>query len=148
MVIAGHINIHKNLSLNSTMETHIMKDGTLHTGAKHTASSEVVKLMKIIPAKAKGKKWTAYFSVGKDKEKAVSFGAAGYRDYTLVSDPKSKFYLKSKAERDKVKAAYIARHSKEDQSSPLSPAALSRFVLWQSPNFGGAINAFKKRFGV
>jgi len=130
------------------MSVHRMKDGTLHTGAKHTASSEVVKLMKIIPAKAKGKKWTAYFSIGKNKEKAVSFGAAGMRDYTLVSDPKSKFYLKTKPERDKVKAAYIARHSKEDQSSPLSPAALSRFVLWQSPNFGGAIRNFKKRFGV
>jgi len=130
------------------MSVHRMKDGTLHTGAKHTASSEVVKLMKIIPAKAKGKKWTAYFSIGKNKEKAVSFGATGYRDYTLVSDPKSKFYLKSKAERQKVKSAYIARHSKEDQSSPMSPAALSRFVLWQSPNFGGAIRNFKKRFGV
>ena len=125
-----------------------MKDGTLHTGAKHTASSEVVKLMKIIPAKAKGKKWTAYFSIGKNKEKAVSFGATGYRDYTLVSDPKSKFYLKTKAERDKVKAAYISRHSKENQSNPMTPAALSRFVLWHSPNFGGAIRNFKKRFGV
>jgi len=130
------------------MSVHRMKDGTLHTGAKHTASSEVVKLMKIIPAKAKGKKWTAYFSIGKNKEKAVSFGAAGMRDYTLVSDPKSKFYLKTKPERDKVKAAYIARHSKEDQTNPMSPAALSRFVLWQSPNFGGAINAFKRRFKV
>jgi len=124
-----------------------MKNGVVHTGAKHTAGSEVVKLMKIIPAKAKGKKWTAYFSVGK-KEKAVSFGAAGYRDYTLVSDPKSKFYLKTKAERDKVKAAYISRHSKENQSNPMTPAALSRFVLWHSPNFGGAIRNFKKRFGV
>ena len=130
------------------MEVHRMKNGKLHTGAKHTSDSKVVKLMKIIPAKTKGKKWTAYFSIGKDKEKAVSFGASGYRDYTLMSDKTSKFYEKSKLERDKVKAAYIARHGKEDQTNPMKPATLSRYILWSSPSFGGSIRNFKKRFGV
>ena len=125
-----------------------MKDGSLHTGAKHTSDSKVVKLMKIIPAKTKGKKWTAYFSIGKDKEKAVSFGASGYRDYTLMSDKTSKFYLPKKEDREKVKAAYIARHRREDQSNVLKPATLSRYILWENPNFGGSIRNFKKRFGV
>ena len=108
----------------------------------------MVKLMKIIPAKAKGKKFTAYFKMPDGKERAVSFGATGYRDYTLISDKKSKFYLKTKAERTKVKAAYIARHSKENQTDPMTPATLSRYILWQNPNFGGAIRDFKKRFKV
>ena len=125
-----------------------MKDGKLHTGAKHTSDSKVIKLMKIIPAKTKGKKWTAYFSIGKDKEKAVSFGASGYRDYTLMSDKTSKFYLPKKEDREKVKNAYIKRHSREVQTNPLKPATLSRFVLWENPSFGGAIRNFKKRFGV
>ena len=130
------------------MEVHRMKDGKLHTGAKHTSDSKVIKLMKIIPAKTKGKKWTAYFSIGKDKEKAVSFGASGYRDYTLMSDKTSKFYLPKKEDREKVKSAYISRHSREDQTNPMKPATLSRYILWSSPSFGGSIRNFKKRFGV
>ena len=108
----------------------------------------MVKLMKIIPSTRKGKKWTAYFKMPDGKEKMVSFGAVGYRDYTLISDKTSKFYLKTKAERTKVKEAYIARHSKEDQTDPMKPATLSRYVLWHNPNFGGAIRDFKKRFKV
>tara|TARA_R110002096_G_scaffold264801_1_gene458262 strand:- start:644 stop:967 length:324 start_codon:yes stop_codon:yes gene_type:complete len=107
-----------------------------------------MKLMKIIPAKAKAKKWTAYFKLDSGKEKAVSFGASGYRDYTLIGDKTSKFYLPKKADREKVKAAYIARHGKEDQSDPTTPATLSRYILWENPSFGGAIKAFKRRFKV
>jgi len=108
----------------------------------------MVKLMKVIPSTRKSKKWTAYFKMPDGKEKVVSFGATGYRDYTLVSDKKSKFYLKTKAERTKVKDAYIKRHSKEDQTDPMKPATLSRYILWENPSFGGAIRAFKKRFAV
>ncbi len=58
----------------------------------------MVKLMKIIPAKAKGKKWTAYFLLDAKtkKEKAISFGASGYRDFTLMNDKNSKFYEKKR----------------------------------------------------
>ena len=104
--------------------------------------------MKVIPSTRKGKKWTAYFMMPDGKERMVSFGATGYRDYTLISDPKSKFYLKTRAERQKVKAAYISRHSRERQTDPTTPATLSRYILWQNPNFGGAIRDFKKRFKV
>jgi len=107
-----------------------------------------MKLMKVIPSTRKGKKWTAYFKMPDGKERVVSFGATGYRDYTLVSDKKSKYYLKTKAERRAVKEAYIKRHSKEDQTDPMKPATLSRYILWENPSFGGAIRAFKKRFGV
>ena len=39
-----------------------------------------MKLMKIIPSKRKDKKYVAYFKLDSGKEKAVHFGASGYRD--------------------------------------------------------------------
>jgi len=107
-----------------------------------------MKLLKIIPSKRKDKKYTAYFRLPDGKEKIVHFGATGYRDFTLISDKSSKFYIKDKAGREKVKAAYIKRHSKEDWSKPNSAGTLSRYILWSTPSLGGSIRNFKKRFGV
>jgi len=107
-----------------------------------------MKLMKIIPSKRKDKKLTAYFKLDSGKEKAIHFGASGYRDFTLISDKTSKFYLPKKADREKVKAAYISRHSKEDWSKADSAGTLSRYILWSTPSLGGSIRNFKKRFGV
>lgn len=104
--------------------------------------------MKIIPSNRKDKKWRAFFDMGDKKEKVVHFGAKGMRDYTLVSDPKSKFYLKDKEAREKVKAAYIKRHSKEDYSRPDTAGSLSRYILWSVPNIPGAIRNFRKRYSV
>ena len=107
----------------------------------------MIKLLKIIPAKQKTKKWTAYFKVD-NKEKAVSFGASGYRDFTLMNDKTSKFYEPDKKKREKVKEAYKKRHAKDNLTDPLSPGALSYYILWSSPSFGGSIRNFKKRFIV
>jgi len=107
-----------------------------------------MKLMKIIPSKRKGKKYVAYFKLPDGKEKLVHFGASGYRDFTLISDKTSKFYLPKKADREKVKAAYISRHSREPWTSPDSAGTLSRYILWSTPSLGGSIRNFKKRFGV
>jgi len=104
--------------------------------------------MKIIPSKAKGKKWTAYFMLDSGKEKAVNFGSRGMRDYTLLNDKTSKFYEPDKAKREKVKAAYRARHSKDRIDDSLSAGSLSWHVLWSSPSFGGSIRNFKKRFSL
>tara|TARA_R110002153_G_scaffold214470_2_gene367101 strand:- start:116 stop:448 length:333 start_codon:yes stop_codon:yes gene_type:complete len=106
-----------------------------------------IKLMKIIPSKRAGKKYTAYFMLDNGKEKAVHFGSKGMRDFTLINNPKSKFYLKTKAERDSVKNAYIRRHKKrENWNNPLSAGALSRWVLWELPSFAGSIKKFKNKF--
>ncbi len=102
--------------------------------------------MKIIPAKAKGKKWTAYFMLDDGKEKAVSFGAKGMRDYTLLNDKNSKFYEPDKAKREKVQAAYIKRHAKDRIDEPLTAGALSRWILWELPSFAGSIKKFKNKF--
>ena len=105
-----------------------------------------MKLMKIIPAKAKAKKWTAYFMLDNGKEKAVSFGSRGMRDYTLLNDKNSNFYEPDKAKREKVKAAYRARHAQDKIDDPLSPGALSWHVLWDLPSFAGSIKKFKNKF--
>lgn len=108
----------------------------------------MVKLMKIIPAKAKGKKWTAYFLLDPKtkKEKAVSFGASGYRDFTLMNDKTSKFYEKDKKVREKVKKAYQARHAKDPINQPLTAGALSYYILWNKPTLAGSIAHFKNKF--
>ena len=49
-----------------------------------------IKLLKVLPSKKTGKKYDAYFLLDNDKEKVVSFGASGYRDYTLINDKSSK----------------------------------------------------------
>ena len=108
----------------------------------------MVKLLKIIPAKAKGKKWSAYFMLDNGKEKAVSFGASSYRDFVLMNDKTSTHYQPDKKKREKVKEAYKKRHAKDNLTDPLSPGALSYFILWSSPSFGGSIRNFKKRFIV
>jgi len=105
----------------------------------------MIKLLKIIPAKQKTKKWTAYFKVD-NKEKAVSFGQAGAKDFVLMNDKTSTHYQPDKKKRDKIKAAYQARHAKDNLTDPLSPGSLSYFILWSSPSFGGSIRNFKNKF--
>ena len=63
-----------------------------------------------------------------DGGKIISFGAAGYSDYTLHKDPVRK-------------QNYIKRHSSEDWSrnNLLSPAWLSRFTLWEKPSLEEAV---------
>tara|TARA_X000001036_G_C20642570_1_gene791734 strand:- start:718 stop:1011 length:294 start_codon:yes stop_codon:yes gene_type:complete len=92
-----------------------------------------VKLLKIIPSKKDNKKYTAFFIL-KDKIKKVDFGGRGYSDYTIHKDP----------ERKKL---YIKRHRKnENWKDPVSPGALSRWVLWNFPSFKKSIQDYKRRF--
>ena len=91
----------------------------------------MVKLLKIIPSSAKGKKYSAYFLLdekdkkGNRKEKKVNFGAKTYRDFTLMNTKGSKFYEKDKAKREKVKASYRSRHAKDPINNPLTAGSLS-----------------------
>ena len=89
------------------------------------------------------KKFAAFFPTSK---KVIHFGQKPYRDYTLMSDKNSVHYLSSKSERDKVKQAYISRHSKDNLTDPESAGALSMFVLWQMPTLRGGIREYAKKF--
>tara|TARA_R100000541_G_scaffold9472_2_gene17152 strand:+ start:4556 stop:4819 length:264 start_codon:yes stop_codon:yes gene_type:complete len=81
------------------------------------------------------------------KEKKVSFGANGYRDYTLINNKNSKFYLPKILDRNVVKDSYIRRHEKnENWNNPLTAGALSRYILWNKKTLSTSIRDFKKKF--
>jgi len=108
-----------------------------------------MKLISIVPSTRKGKKYKATFELDKERSITTHFGASGYRDYTLMSDPKSKFYIKDVKERLKVRDAYIKRHQKrEDFNKPLTAGALSKWILWTEPNINTAIKNFKRKFSL
>ncbi len=89
------------------------------------------------------KKFAAFFPTSK---KVIHFGQKPYRDYTLMSDKNSIHYLSDRKQRDKVKQAYEARHSKDNLTDPESAGALSMFVLWQMPTLRGGIREYAKKF--
>ena len=70
------------------------------------------------------KKYDAIFN----DTKTISFGAAGYSDYTINKD-------------DARKTNYLKRHSGEDWSRANieSAAWLSRWLLWEKKTLGEAI---------
>ena len=51
-----------------------------------------MKLISIVPSTRKGKKYKALFELDKERSVTTHFGASGFRDYTLMSNPKSKFF--------------------------------------------------------
>ena len=105
-----------------------------------------MKLLRIVKSSNPNKKYDAIFMVD-GKQKKISFGSSNYRDFVLINDKDSKFYLPKILDREVVKSSYIRRHEKrEDWTNPLTAGALSRYILWDKPNFNSAIRAFKKRF--
>ena len=94
-----------------------------------------IKLLKIVKSHNPKKKWDANFLLDNNKEKIVSFGAVGYQDYTQHKNPLRKMH-------------YIQRHHNrlEDWNNPLTPASLSRYILWEYTDIKKAIQEFKKRF--
>tara|TARA_R110000787_G_scaffold55038_1_gene127433 strand:+ start:52 stop:384 length:333 start_codon:yes stop_codon:yes gene_type:complete len=107
----------------------------------------MTKLLKILPSKLEGKKYTAYFIMNDGKERIVHFGQAGARDYTLINNKSSSFYLPKKADRDAVKAAYRRRHEKDLLTNdPTRPGYLSYYVLWNQKTLGGSIKHYKNKF--
>jgi len=111
-----------------------------------------VKLLKVVKTPpTSNQKYIAEFELlkedGKKKIKKVGFGAKGYRDFTLMNQKGNKHYLESKAERDKVKNAYRARHQKDLLTkNPLRAGYLSYYLLWSKPTLGASIADYKKKF--
>ena len=109
-----------------------------------------MKLISIValPATDK-KKYKATFKKDNGREKSTSFGSNGMRDFTLISNPKSKFYIKDKEGREKVKQSYLSRHrARENWNNPVSAGALSRWILWNKTSVRASIADFKKRFNL
>lgn len=87
------------------------------------------------------KKWRANFSnTETGKTKTVNFGARGYRDYTLIDN---------KAEANAARENYRSRHAGDNLSDPLSPGALSWWILWGPyRNVTQNLREYRKHFGI
>lgn len=75
------------------------------------------------------------------------FGQNNYRDFTLMNDKNSKFYLDDKNKRDDVKRAYLKRHSK-DPKGIHQPSTLSDMILWNKPTINESIKDYEKKYNV
>ena len=106
-----------------------------------------LKLQKIKKSDKDGKKYMAIFLIDSDKIKTVHFGSAGMRDFTLINNKDSKFYLPKSLDREVVKASYLRRHrANENWNNPITAGALSRWILWDKRSLQSSIKAFVKRF--
>lgn len=93
------------------------------------------------PSDLATKKWRVNFTNSENgKIKTVNFGAKGYRDYTTIED---------KEEALKARAAYRNRHAKDNLSDPMSPGALSYYILWgDTSNVNQNLSAYRRRFKI
>lgn len=109
-----------------------------------------MKLLRVVKSQNPKKKFDAIFLKDNGKEKRVGFGALGMRDFTLINDKKSKFYLSKKEDREKVKDNYQRRHKKdlltEKNKRGIGAGALSYYLLWTTPKMN--INKYKKMFNL
>ena len=101
-----------------------------------------IELLSLTKSDKAGKKMMAKFKVN-GRERTVHFGSAPNKDYTIY------YATEGKEKADKMKAAYLARHSKtgENWKNPLSAGALSRWVLWSEPTVSAGIKQYKRVFG-
>jgi hypothetical protein len=99
-------------------------------------------LLGIKPSDREDKKYEAQFDIGNDHLKIVHFGQKGAMDYI-------KYSKKDKKLADIRKRLYINRHSdKEDWTDYMSAGALSRFILWNLPDFYDSVHDYKRRFNL
>jgi hypothetical protein len=73
-------------------------------------------------------------------ERIINFGAAGYEDFTTHKDSDRRdFYIS----RHKTSEEKFWGHNKE-----LTPAYLSRWILWEKPSLDEAIRFVEKQRGI
>ena len=107
----------------------------------------MVKLIKIVKSTKPLKKYDAIFLLDNGKEKIVSFGSAGFRDYILVNDKNSKWYLPKVLDRNVTKASYRRRHKKDLLTGdPRRAGYLAYYLLWNKKTLESSIKDYKKKF--
>jgi len=107
------------------------------------------KSVKLFESPLKSKKYRAIFYHDGTPFHHADFGGKGYRDFTLINDPKSEYYLPDEKDRLDVRRRYIKRHSKmdEDFDDPFTAGSLSRWVLWERPTLRESWEFYKDKFG-
>tara|TARA_Y100001963_G_scaffold154080_1_gene242125 strand:+ start:49 stop:399 length:351 start_codon:yes stop_codon:yes gene_type:complete len=90
-----------------------------------------------------------FYNKDKKKIKTIHFGAKGYRDFTLINNKNSEFYIDDAEKREEVKKLYIVRHQRrENWALPDNAGSLSRWVLWNKPDINNSFLDYKKRFNL
>ena len=108
-----------------------------------------MKLIEIKPSTRSGKKLMAVFEKDDGKTITTHFGSANMRDFTLINDKNSKFYIPNSGAREKVKQAYLRRHAKrENWAAYMTAGSLAKHILWEKRTVPTAIRAFRKKFSV
>lgn len=91
-------------------------------------------LVRVAPAKDDKHKFTALFKLPGNKFKSVYFGAKGYSDMTQHGDPERM-------------RRYLRRHkARENWDDPMSPGALSRWILWSAPTLKEGLKNYYAHF--
>jgi len=94
----------------------------------------MVQLIKIVKSNKKNKRFDAIFDIGKSKSRIISFGSKKYDNYTIHFDK----------ERRRL---YRLRHRNDNLKNPLSPGALSWYILWgDSTSINKNIEEFRRVF--
>lgn len=96
-----------------------------------------MKLVSVKPARDGIHKYVAHFVQDNGRDKNVKFGAKGYSDFTVHKD-------------NERRLRYLKRHRGmgENWNDPTTPGALSRWILWEYPEFDQAVREFRKRFDL
>ena len=88
----------------------------------------------VISPSQRDKKFKAVLTDANGDTKTLHFGAKGMSDYTIHKD-------------NSRKDRYLARHKKnENWNVPDTPGSLSRWILWNKPNFKDSVKDYKQRF--
>lgn len=94
-----------------------------------------MKFVKLVHSENPSKKYDIYLMDG-DKEHKVTFGSAGYSDFT-------------KHHEEARKQLYLGRHrAREDwtESGLLTPGFWARWILWNLPTVSASLADARRRF--
>ena len=102
-----------------------------------------IKFLGISPSTRKGKRYMASFQIGTNKNtelkepviKYVHFASSNHDNYTMHKD-------------EERKKRYKTRHKNDNLENPMSPGALSMFILWEKPSLEEGIKFYKKHFKI
>ena len=107
-------------------------------------------------ARSRGKKWEAVFKMPNGRCRSITFGAEGASDFTIHKDPvrwslslrrhgaaapedkPASFWQKLSQQSSTSlsrRHGWALQSYKEHWDEPVSPGALSRFILWNKPDF-------------
>jgi hypothetical protein len=97
------------------------------------------KFIKLEKATDKKHKYIAFFENKKTKRvKRVPFGGYDYFDYTTYD----------KMIREERKKLYRIRHKNDNIDNPITPGALSWYILWNKPTIDESLKDYLKRFNL